>query len=57
MADYTSQVELSIELDNKKTNRHLKHLLSSLPLEAVVLQTLSQAGIDRASSCCVADYH
>ena len=47
MADYTSHIELSIEIDNKNDEQALKHLLSSLPLEAVVVQTLSQAGIDR----------
>jgi probable rRNA maturation factor len=47
MADHTTQVELSIGLDNEEEELALKHLLSSLPLEAVVLQTLSQAGIDR----------
>ena len=47
MANYTSHIELSIELDNKNDEQALKHLLSSLPLEAVVVQTLSQAGIDR----------
>jgi probable rRNA maturation factor len=47
MADYSSHIELSVELDNKNDEQALKHLLSSLPLEAVVVQTLSQAGIDR----------
>jgi probable rRNA maturation factor len=47
MADNTSQIELSIELDNVDDEQALKHLLSSLPLEAVVVQTLSQAGIER----------
>ena len=47
MADNTSHIELSIELDNENDEQTLKHLLSSLPLEAVVLQTLSQAGIER----------
>jgi probable rRNA maturation factor len=48
MADYSSHIELSIELDNKNDEKALKHLLSSLPLEAVVVQTLSQAGIERS---------
>jgi probable rRNA maturation factor len=47
MANYTSHIELSIELDNKNDEQAVKHLLSSLPLEAVVVQTLSQAGIER----------
>jgi probable rRNA maturation factor len=47
MADHHTQVELSIDLDNEEEELTLKHLLSTLPLEAVVLQTLSQAGIDR----------
>ena len=47
MADNTSRIELSIELDNEHDEQALKHLLSSLPLEAVVVQTLSQTGIDR----------
>jgi probable rRNA maturation factor len=47
MADHTTQVELSIDLDNEEEELTLKYLLSSLPLEAVVLQTLAQAGIDR----------
>ena len=45
MADHNSQVELSIDLGNEEDELAFKHLLSSLPLEAVVLQTLSQAGI------------
>jgi probable rRNA maturation factor len=47
MAVHTIQVELSIDLENEEEELTLKHLLSSLPLEGVVLQTLSQAGIDR----------
>ncbi len=47
MADNTSHIELSIELDNEDDEQALKHLLSSFPLEAVLLQTLSQAGIER----------
>ena len=47
MADHHTQVELSIDLDNEEEEQTLKHLLSSLPLEAVVLQTLSQARIDQ----------
>lgn len=45
MADPTSQLELSVNLDNEEDERVLKLLLSSLPLESVVLQTLSAAGI------------
>lgn len=45
MADPTSQIELSVNLDNEEDERVLKLLLSSLPLESVVLQTLSAAGI------------
>lgn len=48
MTDNTSHIELSIELDNEDDEQTLKHLLSSFPLEDVVLQTLSQAGIERA---------
>lgn len=47
MAEQTTQVELSIDLENEEEELTLKHLLSSLPLETAVLQTLSQAGIDR----------
>jgi probable rRNA maturation factor len=47
MADDTSQVELSLDLGNEEEELEFKHLLSSLPLEAVVLQTLSQAGIEQ----------
>jgi probable rRNA maturation factor len=47
MADHTSQVELSIDLGNEEEELTLKRLLASLPLETVVLQTLSQAGIDQ----------
>jgi probable rRNA maturation factor len=45
MADHASQVELSIDLGNDKSNTALLHLLSSLPLEAVVNQTLQMAAI------------
>ena len=47
MADDSSHVELSIELENEDDEKRIKHLLSTLPLENVVLQTLSQAGIER----------
>ena len=47
MADFTSQVELSIDLGNEEEELEFKDLLSSLPLEAVVLKTLSQAGIEQ----------
>jgi probable rRNA maturation factor len=46
MADLISQVELSIELDNEE-NQSLTRLISSLPLETVVFQTLSQAEIEK----------
>ncbi len=45
MTDHNSQVELSIDLGNEEDEIAFKQLLSSLPLEAVVLQTLSKAGI------------
>ena len=48
MAEHTSQVELSIDLGNEEEKLAFKHLLSSFPLETVVLQTLSQAGIEQA---------
>ena len=47
MADHNIEVALSIDLDNEEEELTLKQLLSSLSLEAVVLQTLSQAGIER----------
>jgi probable rRNA maturation factor len=47
MADHTSHLELSIELDNEDDDQALRYLLASLPLEAVLLQTLSLAGIER----------
>src|SRR5947208_3947001 len=47
MADYNLQVELAIELDDDEEELALRHLLSSIPLETVVLQTLSQAGIEQ----------
>jgi probable rRNA maturation factor len=45
MADHHSLVELSIDLGNEEEEQAFKLLLSSIPLEAVVLQTLSEAGI------------
>ena len=47
MADYHSQVELSIDLDIEEEELEFKDLLSSLQLEAVVLRTLSQARIEQ----------
>ncbi len=47
MADYNSQVELSIALGIEEEELEFKHLLSSLQLETVVLRTLSQAGIEQ----------
>jgi probable rRNA maturation factor len=46
MADNNSQVELSIDLGSEE-ELELKDLLSSLQLETVVLQTLSQAGVEQ----------
>ena len=45
MAEHASQVELTIDLGNDKSNTALQHLLSSLSLEAVVNQTLQMAAI------------
>ena len=45
MAENASQVELSIDLGNDESDTALLHLLSSLPLEAVVNQTLQIAAI------------
>ena len=45
MAEYDSQVELSIDLSTEDDEAAFKHLLSSLPLEEVVSQTLLKAGI------------
>jgi probable rRNA maturation factor len=45
MAEHDSQVELSIDLDNEEDEKAFQSLLSSLPLEAVVTQTLHKAGI------------
>lgn len=45
MADHHSMVELSIDLGNEEEEQAFKQLLTSIPLEAVVLQTLSEAGI------------
>src|SRR5438876_7748561 len=45
MAEDDSQVELSIDLGNADGEVVVKHLLSSLPLETVVSQTLYKAGI------------
>ena len=51
MADYTSHIELSIELDNKNDEQALKHLLSSLPLEAEWCRLyLTQELIDQSLS-------
>jgi len=48
MADHNSQVELSIDLGNEEDEKAFTHLLSSFPLEAVVGQTLSKAGIKQS---------
>ena len=47
MEDHHTKLELSIDLYDEEEELTLKNLLSTHPLEAVVLQTLSQAGIDR----------
>jgi probable rRNA maturation factor len=46
MADHNSLVELSIDLGNEEEEQAFKLLLTSIPLEAVVLRTLSEAGIE-----------
>ncbi len=45
MAEQTSHIELSIELENEEEVVALAGLISSLPLESVVFQTLYQADI------------
>src|SRR6266849_2012821 len=45
MAVYESQVDISIYLNSEDDEAAFKHLLSSLPLEEVVSQTLLKAGI------------
>ena len=45
MARHESQLELSIDLGNDDTDIALLQLISSLPLEAVVNQTLHEAGV------------
>ncbi len=45
MAGHNSQLELSIDLGNDESDTALLHLISSLPLEAVVNQTLHEAGV------------
>lgn len=45
MAGHNSQLELSIDLGNAESDTALLHLISSLPLEAVVNQTLHEAGV------------
>ncbi len=45
MAEHDSQIELSIDLGNDENDAAFQPLLSSLPLEAVVTQTLHKAGI------------
>ncbi len=47
MADLVSQLELSIELANEE-EAFLTRQMASLPLESVVSQTLSQAGIQQS---------
>jgi probable rRNA maturation factor len=48
MAEYESQVEISIELNSEDDEAAFKHLLSSLRLEEVVSQTLLKAGIKQS---------
>lgn len=45
MAGHDSQLELSIDLGNAESDTALLQLISSLPLEAVVNQTLHEAGV------------
>ena len=45
MVDSLSQIELTIELDHEDEELSLTHLIASLPVESVVSQTLSKAGI------------
>jgi probable rRNA maturation factor len=45
MEDPLSQVEFTIELDHEDEESSLTHMIASLPLESVVFQTLSLAGI------------
>lgn len=45
MARHDSQLELSIDLGNDESDTALLQLVSSLPLEAVVNQTLHEAGV------------
>jgi probable rRNA maturation factor len=47
MVEQDLQLELSIDLDTKDDKEAIQHLLSTLPLETVVLQTLQQAGINQ----------
>ena len=45
MAEHDAQIALSIDLGDDESDAAFQPLLSSLPLEAVVTQTLHQAGI------------
>ena len=45
MAGHNSQLELSIDLGNAESDTALLQLISFLPLEAVVNQTLHEAGV------------
>jgi len=45
MAEHDSQVDLTIDLDNEEDETDFRSVLPSLPLEAVVTQTLHFAGI------------
>jgi probable rRNA maturation factor len=45
MAEYDSQVDLSIDLGDNESDTALQHMLSSFPLETVVNRTLYEAGI------------
>jgi len=56
MARHDSQLELSIDLGNDDSDTALLQLISSLSLEAVVDQTLHEAGVLQPSDAHVADH-
>lgn len=47
MTELIAQVELSVEMDNEEEEQSLTRLISSLPLESIVFQTLSQSEINQ----------
>lgn len=47
MTDNMSQVELSLDLGDEEDEIAFRHMISSLPLEVVVMQTLSKAEINQ----------